>query len=138
MTKKAGAQGGTRAIDKVRAAYRNRRRKEEVPEWDMTLYFGPLTTADNEAVDLRMQDEDGLDPEVRKYDRRIYLLIHKAELEDGSRAFDFGDFHYLKNEADFMVLSRLWAVMFQGALQIGEDVEAAKKKSEETGSSGSD
>ena len=84
-------------IDKVVAAHKKRRRSLEVPEWDLTLYFGPLVMADMQAVADRMKKSDGIeDPTKSEQDRRIYLLIEKAELKDGTRAFQYGDRMTLK------------------------------------------
>lgn len=125
-----------RPIDRIRASYKGRRRPIEMEDWDLTLYFGPLTTADMEAVEERMRDELGEEPEKHRHTKNLLLLIHKAELEDGSRAFTFGDMHYLKTEADYTKIQRLVAHMYSSSLG-PLDPESAKKKSEKTEDSGS-
>lgn len=104
-----------RPIDQVRKAYRQRLRPVEVPEWDMTLYFGPLTTADSIAVAEREPRNE--------YEKRILLLIQKARLEDGSPAFTWGDKMVLIQEAENKVLNRLLAALYGVALG-DSDVEA--------------
>lgn len=115
---------GLRPIDRIRKATRARRRKIEVEDWGVTLYFGTLTTADVEAVDAAMED-DGKQPEKNSQERRLRLLIEKAELEDGSRAFRPGDLHHLRSEADYMTLQRVIGFMYNSMLS----VDAAKKDS---------
>lgn len=124
----------TRPIDKIRQASRDQRRSIEVEGWGLELFFRPLTTADIEAVDASMRD-DGKAPEEHRQDRRIRLLVEKAELEDGSRAFRPGDIHHLKQEADYVVLQRVIGFMYKAAVPT---VEAGKDESEGTETSDSD
>lgn len=132
------AENGRRPIDKIRQATRDKRRSIEVEDWDLTLYFAPLTTADVEAIDAAMED-DGIDPQKNQHDRRIRQLIEKAELEDGTKAFRPGDAHYLKTEADYMTLQRVIGAMYKSTLPMSEEgIDEAKKDSGMTPTSGSD
>lgn len=130
---KPGEQAQVRAIDKVRGAFMKRRREVHVKEWDLTLFFGPLTTADVDAVEERMESVEGLDPAKRRSEKNLLLLIHKAQNEDGSRAFEFGDKHWLATEADYVVIQRLIGEMYAGAITL----EEARGKSEATEASAS-
>jgi len=124
-----------RPIDKIRRATRDRRRSIEIEAWDLTLYFGPLTTSDVEAVDAAMED-DGRDPQSHSQERRIRLLIEKAELEDGSPAFRPGDRHYLYNEADYTLLNQVVAFMYQSAVS-SVDEAVGKSRMTPTSTTGS-
>ena len=134
---KSTTKSTTRPIDMVRQSYASARRSIVIPEWaGLELFFFPLTTADQEAIEARMRDEEGLIPEDRSLDKRIYLVIAKAQLEDGTPAFKFGEFGYLKKEADFLVLNRVVTAMYSASMPM-HDSEAAKKKLEETPTSDS-
>jgi len=124
MTDEQQQQEGPRPIDRIRQATRDRRQRVPVEPWDLVLYFGPLTTSDVEAVEAAMED-DGRDPQEHTQERRLRLLIEKAELEDGSRAFRPGDLHHLKSEADYVTLQQVVAKMFTAAVSVDE----AKKDS---------
>lgn len=117
-----------RPIDKVLKARLDGRRHIHVPEWDLDLYFSTLTTNDMIAVADRMKEE-GRDAAANDYERRIVLLIQKAELEDGTKAFTFGDRMALMESADWDVLQRVVAFMYRSALSVTSSDEA-KKKSE--------
>lgn len=117
-----------RPIDRVVQARRQARRSIVVPEWDgLALYFSPVTTLDVQAVHDRMR-EDGRDAEQNQLEKRVILLIQKAELEDGSRAFEFGDRIALMENAEWSVLMRVIGFMYESALS-GADRDEAKKKS---------
>lgn len=122
-----------RPIDRIRQKTRDRRQRVEVEDWDLILYFGPLTTADVEAVEASLRD-DGKDPDEHRTERRLRLLVEKAELEDGSSAFRPGDVHHLRNEASYVTLQQVIGKMFRAAV----DVDEAKKESVENPTSGSD
>src|SRR4051812_43192759 len=111
----------TRLIDVVRRSSRNERRLITVPEWEnANLYFGKLTTADVQGVADRNPKNT--------HERNMYLLVAKAELEDGAPAFDIGDLHFLKTEADFMITERLIDFMFQVAVPTVADAKEEIKK----------
>jgi len=119
MTDEQPQQERPRPIDRIRQATRDRRQRVPVEPWDLVLYFGPLTTSDVAAVEAAMED-DGRDPQEHTQERRLRLLIEKAELEDGSRAFRPGDLHYLKTEADYVTLQQVVAKMFTAAVSVDE------------------
>jgi len=81
------------------------RKALELPQFDLTLYFGPLTQADMEAVEAR-------DPSSR-FEENTLLVIQKAETETGERAFAWGDKHYLMNDVPLMVMQQIVAHMYQ-------------------------
>lgn len=125
-----------RAIDAVIQAAARRRRAVEVPEWGLTLWFSPVTTADRIAVSERMGDRKDVDSEAYRLESQILLLITKAELEDGSPAFSFGDKEYLLRKADYLVIQRLIAELYRVSIPV-PTVDEAKGSSERTASSGS-
>lgn len=116
-----------RAIDRVRKGVNRRRRKfGPVKKWDnLELWFGPLNTEDMIAVDARLLDEGFDDPlaEANRHRRNILLLIHKAEDKDGKALFQFGDEHYLRKDADYLILQEIIGFMYESAI----DLEVAKK-----------
>lgn len=126
-----------RAIDSIAKRHQGLRRPITVPEWagpdgePLTLYFGPLTTADMDDVAARLRKDDGIDAEhpAREHDRRLGLLIMKAEDEDGNRVFEWGDMIQLREKAEWHVLQRILAFMYGSALpgkNAEERAEAAK------------
>jgi len=119
-----------RTIDKVLKARSENRRSIDVPEWDETLYFSPLTTNDMISVADRMQEE-GKEASKNELERRVVLLIQKAELKDGSKAFAWGDRVTLMESAEWDVLQRVVAFMYRSAMAVQTE-EEAKKKSERT------
>lgn len=120
MPRKPEEKTGLRPIDRVRQAYGGATRSLKIPEWEgMELFFGPLTTADMEAVEERNPKNT--------YDRNIVLLIHKAKDSEGKPLFGMGDKTYLRVEGDFVVLQRIISFMFGTTF----DLDAAKKEVEE-------
>lgn len=73
-----------------------------VPEWDTVLYFKPLTGAD------RVKIRRGIDDRAQE-ELMISGLQHKAELEDGSPAFDAKQSTRISllKTADFTVVMRI-------------------------------
>lgn len=134
----------TQLIDRITKIRKETRRRIEVPEWSepegdpLALYFSVLTTADIRAVRDRMRADEGLDPDKNREEQRILLFIQKAELEDGTQAFEWGHLEQLKQSAEHATLSRLIAFMYESAFS--EDIRSlaeAKKKSGKTPSSSS-
>jgi hypothetical protein len=127
-----------KAIDKVRAGFTAAKRQITVPEFadesgPLELWFSRLTTADLQAVVAR-EPKDNLDQD-------LMLLIHKALDADGKPAFQMGDLHYLRTEADYLVLRRIIAFMYDstaivgdGAVRTTEVEEAAKQIAEDPSS----
>lgn len=120
-------------IDTIKKRAEKGRRSIEVPEWDVTLWFGPLTPNDIQAVRDRLLDE-GKDPERHRTHERVTLLFAKAENEEGERVFDYGDRIAFMEHVEWAVFQRVMAFLYGSALTTLED---AKKKSEKTESSDS-
>lgn len=115
-----------RAIDKVRAAFSRKTRSIVIPEWDgLELFFGPLTTADLDAVEARQ-------PKTVN-ERNLLLLIHKARDKDGATLFSFGDLHYLRTEAAMAPLNQAFEAMYG----VTVDLDAARQELETNPPSGS-
>lgn len=142
MAKKpTGAPVAGPLIDRIVQIRKDTRRRIEVPEWAKdgeaapVLYFAVLTTADVTAVRDRMINNDGRDPEKHRDEERVNLLIQKAELEDGARAFEWGHRDHLLQNCEWAVLQRLIAFMYRSSFS--GSVDEAQKKSETTAGSGS-
>lgn len=129
----------TRAIDAFRKVFRNKRRVVEVPEVGITLYFPALTTAAKIAVAEHMGEKPPETPkEAWEQEVRIVLLIHQAELEDGTKAFAFGDKSYLLEQVDYLLMQRLLGEMYAAGLpDMPKDVEEGKGDSGKTENSAS-
>ena len=111
-------QGAGRPIDVIRRCSSAMKREIVVPEWEgMTLYFGKMTAADWDAVEMRNPKTD--------MDRHLLLLIKMARLEDGTPAFQMGDRTYLRDEAELTVLQRVIAFMYEGQYASVEQAEEA-------------
>lgn len=120
-----------RPIDYVRQAFFARGRRElQVPEWssddhNFTVYFTPLTAAEEEAIRLR-------DPK-NSAEYNVYALILKARDHDGTPLFTYGDKHALMTECDYMTIIRITSEMSKTL-----DEDSAKKNSATMPSSTSD
>lgn len=108
-----------RPIDVIRQRSKLARRPIDVPEWGLVLWFGKLTVADMESV--------GAKEATTKLERNLHLLIQKSELENGDPAFGTGDLHFLKTEADFVVIQRLLDFMFASAAGLPTIEEEAER-----------
>jgi hypothetical protein len=97
--------GNGRAIDKVRAAFSRALRPLEIPEWGLTLYFGPLTVAEMEAVEKRQPKTP--------YERNLFLLVSAARDADGKPVFQQTDIYTLQTEATIEVIGRIIAFMWK-------------------------
>jgi hypothetical protein len=87
------------AIDQIRKhSSPSERRKIVVKEWgNLELHFGKICGADWAAVEAR-------EPKTH-IDRNVYMLIRKAETEDGQKVFQGGDkFHLMGPDVDFDVV----------------------------------
>lgn len=109
------SEANERAIDKIRAAFRRRTLSVDVADWGLTLYFGPLTASDLEAVEARAPKS--------QHERNLLLLIHKARDAAGEPLFTYGDLHYLRNEAEVAPLNIALETMYGATL-----TEASAKK----------
>lgn len=111
----------TKAIDIIRRASRSERKCIEVPEWEgLKLYFAKLTTADVQSVAERNPKD--------VIERNMYLMIAKAQDEDGAPAFELGDRHFLNSEADFLVVQRVVNFMFESASVTMDEAKQAIKE----------
>jgi len=111
-----------RAIDKVRASYNAAKRQIIVPEMEnLELWFGRLTISDMQAVAAREPKDS--------FEQDLMLLIHKAMDAEGKPAFQMGDLHYLKTEADYIVIRRVIAFMYESTAVTPKaaEQEAAKE-----------
>lgn len=108
-----------RPIDIVRRRSRLARRSIVVPEWEMTVWFGKLTVSDMEATGAREAKST--------LERNLVLLTIKAEDEAGAPLFASGDLHFLKQEADFVVIQRLLDFMFASAAGLPTPLEEADR-----------
>lgn len=106
-----------RTIDLIRAHFSSKLVPVEVPEWGLTLWFGPLTMADFEVVSVTAGE--------RAEERNVRLLISKARLQDGTPAFAPGDLHYLRTEAQARVITRLVNAMYEVGAVTKEAAEEA-------------
>lgn len=131
----------TQLIDRIAQIRKDTRRRIEVPEWARpgepppVLYFSVLTAADVQETRARMRDVEGRDPDKHQEEERINLLIQKAEFEDGSRAFQWGDRDHLIRNAEYGVLNRLIVFMYRSAFGGESVLDEAEKKSETTAGS---
>jgi hypothetical protein len=114
----AAAAPPPRLIDIVRRQRQATRRELRIPEWEnQRLFFSRLTVNDMETVGARDSKST--------LDRNLHLVIVKAELEDGTPAFQTGDLPLLKREADFTVVQRIIDFMFAAASGLpGSEEEA--------------
>lgn len=117
-------QNGFRAIDRVRQGFQRDVRWLEVPEWGgLKLGFGTVTYADVQAV-KGMTSGDGAQSD---FDVSLRLLVSKALDEGLKPAFSPGDIEYLRREADYEVLLRVIAFMYN---RIPSRAEAEKEVGE--------
>lgn len=118
----------TRAIDAFRGYYRAQTRPFELPEIGLTLHFPPLTTASMQAVADRMGNKpEQVSNETWWHEKNVLLLIQQAQLEDGKKAFSFGDKAHLLSEVPYPILQKMVTAMYAAALpDAPETVEAGK------------
>ena len=108
---------GPATIDAFITAFNNRRKEVDVPEIGIKLYFPPLTTASQIAVAERMgQKPESMTELAWRYRRNALLFIHQAQLEDGSRAFEYGHLEHLLQSVDFLLLERLVTEMYAAGM----------------------
>jgi len=118
-------------IDTIKKRAVKGRRSIEVPEWAVTLWFGPLTPNDLQSVRDRLMDE-GKDPEKHRTHERVTLLFAKAENEAGERVFDYGDRIDFMEHVEWAVFQRVMAFLYGSALGDVRTLDDAKKKSAKT------
>ena len=107
-----------RLIDRILATSPTDRRKIHVPEWDVDIYFAPLTRAELEAA----TPKDGI--ERPSTTQSLFLLVRMAKDAEGAPLFRNDDIESLRTRADLGVLTRVEAFMW-GTVLPGEK-EVAK------------
>ena len=121
---------GKRAIDKIVALTPTERRTLFVPELDATVYFRPVTKAE---MDDAIPDDDVKRPQSTT---GLFLLVHLAEYEDGSKVFKRTDIEKLRTRARLDIVNRLESFMW--GTQLPEIKEAEKEiEADPTSASGS-
>jgi hypothetical protein len=76
----------------------DRRKSVSIPEWDMNIYFKPITVIEMDKIMTLAQGNMAA--------THIWALIEKAENEDGSKAFDAGDKPFLE-QVDWSIITRM-------------------------------
>lgn len=109
---------GTRLIDRIAIITPEERRKLTVPEWGVDIYFRPITKS---ALDAAMPT-DGVERPLST--QGLFLLVHTAEYEDGSKVFQRADIERLRTKVPLDVLTRVEAFMW--GTQVPEIKEAEK------------
>ena len=112
-----------RTIDLLTGAFDlNERRKFTVEKPDGSplcdLYFKPITRSDRMAVQAYAGTEDAVKISTQ-------MLVHKAENEDGTKAFGQGDAVRLRRELPESVLNQLELFLF--GVAENEDLDKAKE-----------
>lgn len=97
---------GKRAIDKIIALTPTERRKMYVKELDETIYFRPVTKAE---MDAAIPDDEVERPQSTT---GLFLLVHLAEYEDGSKVFKMTDIEKLRTRARLDIVNRLESFMW--------------------------
>lgn len=82
------------------------RRSIEIPEWDVTIFWRPISGRDQEKIARAVKAKGASDAEFA-----YRLLIEKAEDAAGSKLFDVGDLEDLKTNYDAMVIARIVGAM---------------------------
>ena len=81
-------------------------RSIHIPEWDVTIFWRPISGKDREKITRAVKAKGSSDAEFA-----YRLLIEKAEDEQGKKLFDIGDLEDLKTNYDAMVIARIVAAM---------------------------
>ena len=118
-----------RAIDRIIKAARANRDSVHVPDWDLDIYFGPVTSRDQQEVYDRMK-KVGIDNPFSDIPKmHILTFIQKAEAEDHTRLFEWGDEDNLLRYAPAFVVEKVINRLYEGSTG---GIEEAKKNSETT------
>jgi hypothetical protein len=112
----------TRTVDLLTGAFDlSQRRRFDVKKEDgtivLSLYFTPITRADRKRATGLSGTDEALDISTQ-------MLCHKAELEDGTKAFAAADAVKLQRELPEQVLNELELFLF--GLGQAESLETAK------------
>lgn len=98
----------------------------EVPEWNCTIYWTPLTLQDRETIRRRATGEGG-----GMADAQAHLIFLKACDRDGVKLFDLDDKRVFLHHADSGVVQRI-ADAISSDEPLDVQVAAAKKNSPPT------
>ena len=111
-----------RSVDLLADAFDlNQRRKFSVKNKEdeviLDLYFKPITRADRKKVNARASSDEAIEISTQ-------MLVEKAELEDGSKAFAMADVAKLQRELPETILNDLELFLF--GIDGNESLEEAK------------
>lgn len=107
---------GERLIDRIVAKSPTDRRMIHVPEWEVDIYFKPLTRAQiDQAIPKDIERPVGTE--------RLLVLAHMAEDADGKRLFRQTDVEKLRQHAEVTVLSRVEAFLWRTVTPTVEEAE---------------
>lgn len=115
-----------RPIDRIIKASKDKRESFHVEDWDLDIYYTPLTPSDQSAIDKRLKGA-GLDRTEDTHERDILTFIQKAEDEDGARHFEWGDQTRLLEHAPSAIVQYFIVKMYEGSLG---GIKGAKKNLE--------
>lgn len=117
---------GKRLIDKIVAKAPSERRKIHVPEWEVDIYFPPLTKVQLEAATAKAGNRS-------TSTQSLMLLAHTAQDEAGQRLFQMEDIELLRQKADLNVLTRveqfMWATVIPSVEEAEEDLKENPRSS---------
>lgn len=113
------ANGG-RLIDRIVAKSPSERRRLHVPEWEVDIYFPPLTKVQLEAATAKATNHSTAT-------QSLMLLAHTAQDEAGQRLFRMEDIEILRQKADLNVLTRVEQFMWGTVIPSVEEAEADLK-----------
>lgn len=125
-----GVKNG-RLIERIIAQFPTERRKLHVPEWEVDLYFAPLTKAEIEAA----VPKNGAGQSNER--QSLYLLVHMARDADGKPVFAERDIDALRERTDLHVLTRVEAFMWGTQLPTVKDAKAELKNAPSSGTDSS-
>lgn len=124
-------------VNRVTRSGQGTRRKITMMEWPdddgnpTDLYFGKITISDMRDLAAReglTAEEGGLKD---RFDRNLWLMCKKAELENGDSAFQIGDRFELASRGDFMVIQRVINFMFATAWNDPDSDKTPEENAEE-------
>ena len=113
-----------RPIDKILATAGARpRRSLYVSEWDLEIYWSPVTLHD--------QRQLGQQKLCDELDLAVHLVVRKAEDADGERLFSLADAHTLATEIPAAPIATLAAAMVEDlAREVGPADPAGRPEKE--------
>jgi hypothetical protein len=113
---------GTRLIDRIISKSVTGPRSLYIPEWDVELFFEPLTRAKMEEA----MPKDNMDRPFTT--QSLFLLVHMAKDKEGQPVFRRNDIEALRTKADLAVLTRvetfMWGTVLPNEKQVDEEMAA--------------